>query len=67
MGLRLRTARGVGARDVTAPGRRERLAAWYVTGPLGHLVAGVADWAQLLGRCALCAVARVLRGRHHGA
>ncbi|MEZ5121138.1 MAG: hypothetical protein R2736_06125 [Solirubrobacterales bacterium] len=52
---------------MTAPGLRERLAAWYVTGPLGHLVAGVADWAQLLGRCALVAVARVLRGRHHGA
>ena len=26
----------------------ERLAAWYRTGPLGHLVAGVADWAQWL-------------------
>lgn len=27
-----------------------RLATWYVTGPLGHLVAGVADWGELLGR-----------------
>jgi hypothetical protein len=27
---------------------RERLAAWLVTGPLGHLVAGVADWIELL-------------------
>ena len=27
-----------------------RLAAWYLTGPLGHLVAGVCDWAELLGR-----------------
>lgn len=27
-----------------------RLATWYVTGPLGHLVAGVLDWAELLGR-----------------
>jgi hypothetical protein len=27
-----------------------RLAAWLVTGPLGHLVAGVADWAALLAR-----------------
>jgi hypothetical protein len=27
-----------------------RIAAWYVTGPLGHLVAGLADWAALLGR-----------------
>jgi hypothetical protein len=27
-----------------------RLAAWLVTGPLGHLAAGVADWAELLAR-----------------
>jgi hypothetical protein len=27
---------------------RSRLVAWYYTGPLGHLVAGIADWAQLL-------------------
>jgi hypothetical protein len=27
-----------------------RLAAWLVTGPLGHLVAGVADWVALLAR-----------------
>ena len=27
---------------------RERLAAWFVTGPLGHLIAGLADWAALL-------------------
>jgi hypothetical protein len=27
-----------------------RLAAWLYTGPLGHLVAGVADWAELLAR-----------------
>jgi hypothetical protein len=27
-----------------------RLAAWWITGPLGHLVAGVADWTQLLAR-----------------
>jgi hypothetical protein len=24
--------------------------AWLVTGPLGHLTAGVADWAQLMVR-----------------
>jgi len=36
-----------------------RVAAWLVTGPLGHLVAGVVDWAILVGRYA---VAR-LRGR----
>lgn len=34
------------------PRRRaaERLAAWCVTGPLGHLVVGAADWLELLGR-----------------
>jgi hypothetical protein len=29
---------------------RSRLLARYYTGPLGHLVAGVADWAGLLSR-----------------
>jgi hypothetical protein len=29
---------------------RTRLAAWLVTGPLGHLGAGLADWAGLLAR-----------------
>jgi hypothetical protein len=24
--------------------------AWLYTGPLGHLAAGVADWAELLAR-----------------
>jgi hypothetical protein len=28
----------------------ERLATWLITGPLGHLLAGVLDWAELLGR-----------------
>jgi hypothetical protein len=28
------------------------LAAWIVTGPLGHLYAGVADWLALLVRWA---------------
>jgi hypothetical protein len=28
----------------------ERLAAWLVTGPLGHLAAAAADWTVLLGR-----------------
>jgi hypothetical protein len=27
-----------------------RIAAWLYTGPLGHLAAGVADWAGLMGR-----------------
>jgi len=29
---------------------RSRLAARFYTGPLGHLVAGIADWAALLAR-----------------
>ena len=29
---------------------RSRLLAWYYTGPIGHFVAGVADWAELLAR-----------------
>jgi hypothetical protein len=31
---------------------RRRLAAWIVTGPLGHLYGGVADWTTLLARYA---------------
>jgi hypothetical protein len=27
---------------------RQRLTAWVVTGPLGHLVAGIADWVAAL-------------------
>ena len=27
-----------------------RLAAWLVTGPVGHLAAGATDWAVLFGR-----------------
>jgi hypothetical protein len=29
---------------------RSRLLARFYTGPLGHLVAGIADWAELLAR-----------------
>jgi hypothetical protein len=29
------------------------MAAWVVTGPLGHLYGGLADWATLLGRYAV--------------
>jgi hypothetical protein len=32
------------------PPARRRFAAWLVTGPVGHLVAGVADWLTLLAR-----------------
>jgi hypothetical protein len=28
-----------------------RIVAWLYTGPVGHLVAGVADWATLFVRC----------------
>jgi hypothetical protein len=31
---------------------RTRIAAWLVTGPLGHLAAGLADWAALLRQLA---------------
>jgi hypothetical protein len=27
-----------------------RFAAWLLTGPLGHLAAGLADWVALLAR-----------------
>jgi hypothetical protein len=27
-----------------------RLAAWLVTGPVGHLVAGLMDWFELMAR-----------------
>jgi hypothetical protein len=29
---------------------RERAAAWLVTGPVGHLAGGLADWASLVAR-----------------
>jgi hypothetical protein len=29
---------------------RERFATWLITGPVGHLVGGVMDWGELLGR-----------------
>jgi hypothetical protein len=28
----------------------DRIAFWLLSGPLGHLVAGVMDWLELLGR-----------------
>jgi hypothetical protein len=37
---------------------RTRFAAWLVTGPLGHLWAGLADWAELLGRALLARLRR---------
>jgi hypothetical protein len=32
---------------------RERFAAWFVTGPLGHLASAIADWAVLIWRALL--------------
>jgi len=40
---------------------RSRLAAWLVTGPLGHLAAGVADWVALLARSLLTRARRIGR------
>lgn len=37
----------------------KRFAAWFVTGPLGHFVSGVADWVVLLWS--------VRQSRRHGA
>jgi hypothetical protein len=31
---------------------KQTVLAWLYTGPLGHLAAGVADWAELLARYA---------------
>jgi hypothetical protein len=32
---------------------RDRVAAWVVTGPVAHFVAGMLDWLELVGRLAL--------------
>jgi hypothetical protein len=40
----------IGGPHDTVEAVRGRFAAWLVTGPLGHLWAGVADWAELLAR-----------------
>jgi hypothetical protein len=37
---------------------RSRLAAWLVTGPLGHAWAGVLDWVELVARSAWARVRR---------
>ena len=37
------------------------VAAWLATGPLGHLYAGIVDWAVLLARLARAR----LRGERH--
>jgi hypothetical protein len=50
-----------GHHDTVAP-MRIRFAAWLVTGPLGHLWAGVADWTELLARWLLRAVKRAKPG-----
>lgn len=40
-----------------------RLGAWLVTGPLGHLYSGMADWLELMARYGWAR----LRGRDIGA
>jgi hypothetical protein len=40
-----------------------RLAAWLYTGPLGHLAAGVSDWAELLGRYGWSRLRAAVRAR----
>jgi hypothetical protein len=42
---------------------RHRLAARFYTGPLGHFVAGVADWGELLARWNLGRLRERLRRR----
>jgi hypothetical protein len=42
---------------------RSRLVARYYTGPVGHLVAGIADWAQLLSRWKWQQLRERVRGR----
>jgi hypothetical protein len=51
----------IGAHHDTVAAVRTRLAAWLVTGPLGHLWAGAADWAALLARLSLARARRLLR------
>jgi hypothetical protein len=41
--------------------RRERLAASYVTGPVGHFIAGSIDLALAAGRLVLARLRRALR------
>lgn len=40
----------VGPSCTVASRMRNRLSAWLVCGPLGHLAAGVTDWVVLLVR-----------------
>jgi hypothetical protein len=37
-------------RTIASGAVRGRVATWLCTGPVGHLYAGVADWAVLLAR-----------------
>jgi hypothetical protein len=36
----------------------DRALTWFITGPLGHLVAGVMDWAEMLVRWQLHRIAQ---------
>jgi|GEM_PF-6436894 len=44
---------------------RERLAAWLVTGPLGHFAAGALDWTTPLAAAARRAALARRRRRSH--
>jgi hypothetical protein len=46
------------------PPARRRVAAWLLTGPLGHLAGGVADWAELLTRHVLARARERARDVH---
>ena len=45
---------------------RSRLLARFYTGPVGHLVAGVADWAELLIRWKYAQLARRIKRARSG-
>lgn len=42
--------------------RPTRVAAWVVTGPLGHLYGGIADWLEVAGKLTLAHVRARARG-----
>jgi hypothetical protein len=50
VGIKIAGRTQAGALTVQSRTVRTRLASWLYTGPLGHLAAGVADWAELLRR-----------------
>jgi hypothetical protein len=51
------------ARDDSVGAVLDRALTWFVTGPLGHLVAGVLDWVEMLVRWQLHRLAKRRGGR----